>query len=277
MRSAKTGTTFLLIMVTFFFQANDSSSQQPNIQTLTNSIGIKLVLIPTGKFMMGSPVTEKERFNSETQHEVTISRSFYMGSTEVTQAQWQKVMGENLSTLKGNELPVESISWDEAVEFCKRISEMREEKKAGRKYRLPTEAEWEYACRAGTTTPFHFGSQLNGRQANCDGTKPYGTEAEGPYLEKTTAVGKYPANAWGLYDMHGNVLEWCADWYGDYPTGSVTDPSGPATGSYRMLRGGSWYGNAVYCRSAVRRKYVPSNRFVHLGFRVALSSSEIPK
>jgi formylglycine-generating enzyme required for sulfatase activity len=148
---------------------------------------------------------------------------------------------------------------------------MPEEKKAGRKYRLPTESEWEYACRTGTNTPFHFGSELNGRQANCDGTVPYGTDSDGPYLKKTTPVGKYPANAWGLYDMHGNVWEWCSDWYGEYPAGSLTNPSGPATGSIRIVRGGSWLDDAVYCRSANRRK-VPSFR-CYLGFRVALSLS----
>jgi formylglycine-generating enzyme required for sulfatase activity len=240
---------------------------------ITNSIGIKLMRIPKGKFMMGSPETEEQRKKYETQHEVTISQNFYMGSTEVTQAQWQKVMGNNPSKFKSDDLPVETISWYEAVDFCKRLSEMPEEKKAGRKYRLPTEAEWEYACRAGTTTPYHFGSQLNGRQANCDGTVPYGTDTKGPYLRETSAVGTYPANAWGLYDMHGNVLEWCSDWYGDYPSGSLTNPSGPATGSDRVYRGGSWSSVAVSCRSANSSGHVPSDRVSFLGFRVALSSS----
>ena len=226
---------------------------------------------------MGSPETEVGRSKYEIPHEVTISPNFYIGATEVTQAQWQKVMGNNPSKFNGDELPVETVSWDQAVEFCKRLSEMPEEKKAGRKYRLPSESEWEYACRAGTTTPFHFGSELNGRQANCDGTVPYGTDTKGPYFEKTTSVGKYPANAWGLYDMHGNVLEWCADWYGDYPSGSVTDPSGPVIGSNRVFRGGSWYGVAVNCRSARRDGDDPSFRDGFLGFRVALSSSGIPK
>jgi formylglycine-generating enzyme required for sulfatase activity len=244
---------------------------------ITNSIGIKLMRIPKGKFLMGSPETGEIRDKNETQHEVTISQNFYMGSTEVTQVQWQKVMRNNPSSLKGDELPVAEINWEEAVEFCKRLSEMPEEKKAGRKYRLPTEAEWEYACRAETTTPFHFGSQLNGRQANFDGTKPYGTEMKVPYLQKPTPVGKYPANAWGLYDMHGNVWEWCSDWYGEYPSGSVTDPSGPATGSLRVTRGGGWYCNAAVCRSAFRGSLVPLYRDFFLGFRLALSSSGIPK
>jgi formylglycine-generating enzyme required for sulfatase activity len=240
---------------------------------ITNSIGIKLMRIPKGKFLMGSPRTEKKRntADNETQHEVTISQNFYMGATEVTQAQWQKVMGNEPSKFKGDQLPVETVSWEEAVKFCKRLSEMPEEKKAGRKYRLPTESEWEYACRAGTTTPFHFGSQLNGRQANCDGTDPYGTETKGPYLKKTSPVGTYPANAWGLYDMHGNVWEWCSDWHGEYPAGSVTDPIGPATGSYRINRGGCWGDGAVICRSASCGGNFPSDRSNDLGFRVALS------
>ena len=153
---------------------------------------------------------------------------------------------------------------------------MPEEKKAGRKYRLPTEAEWEYACRAGTMTPFNFGSQLNGRQANCDGTRPYGTDTKGPNLEKTSPVGTYPANAWGLYDMHGNVWEWCSDWYGEYPSGSVTDPSGPARGWQRVYRGGDWRVDAVNCRSA-DRGCDPSIRSRLIGFRVVMSSSGIPK
>ncbi len=273
MRSAMTATTILLITGMFFFQASYSNSQQPINQSLTNSIGIKLMPIPKGKFLMGSPETEKERFKSKTQHEVTISQNFYMGSTEVTQAQWQNVMGNKPSFFKGDELPVEQISWEEAVEFCKRLSEMPEEKKAGRNYRLPTEAEWEYACRAGTTTTYHFGNQLNGTQANCIGTVPYGTEMKGPKLEKTSPVGKYPANAWGLHDMHGNVLEWCSDWYGEYPAGSVTDPSGPANGSIRVDRGGSWASEAVYCTSASRLSSGPSNRICVLGLRLALSSA----
>jgi formylglycine-generating enzyme required for sulfatase activity len=269
-------------------------ANQPKV--LTNSLDMKLVLIPKGKFMMGSPPDEKGSQEDERRHEVTISRDYHLGMHEVTQAQYKKIMGKNPSAFQGDAVaerhpetnrvvkdvdsanhPVEQVSWEDAVEFCQRLSALTEEKKAGRIYRLPSEAEWEYACLAGTTTPFHFGSQLNGKQANCNGTEPYGTETKGPYLAKTTPVGKYPPNGWGLYDMHGNVWEWCADWYGEYPKGSATDPRGPEAGSIRVFRGGSWYYGAVICRSAGRYRVGPSVRGSALGFRVALSSSGIPK
>ena len=215
---------------------------------------IEFASIPAGKFLMGSPATEKERYQNENQHEVTLTQGFRMGVHEVTQAQYEQVMGENPSENKGATLPVETVSYDEALAFCKKLSDLPAEKAAGRKYRLPTEAEWEYCCRAGTSTPFHFGNELNGTQANCDGNNPYGTTKKGPYLEKTSPVGSYPANAWGLYDMHGNVWEWCQDWYGDYPKQSVTDPRGPEVGSYCVNRGGSWRDEAAYCRSAPRQE-----------------------
>ena len=240
---------------------------------LGNGVNMEMVLIPAGTFMMGSPESEAERSDDETQHQVTISKPYYLGKYPVTQAQWQQVMGNNPSHFKGDKLlPVENVSWDDTQAFCRKLKEITQAP-----FGIPTEAQWEYACRAGTNTPFHFGSELNGRQANCDGTVPYGTDSEGPYLKKTTPVGKYQANAWGLYDMHGNVWEWCSDWHGDYPTGSVTDPIGPATGSYRVFRGGCWYDAAVNCRSAFRNGRDPSNRYRDLGFRVALSSSGIPK
>ncbi len=235
--------------------------------------------IPKGKFLMGSPETEKDRFFGENQHVVIISQNFYMGSTEVTQAQWEEIRGSNPSKFKGNELlPVEKISWEQAVKFCKLLSERSEEKKTGRKYRLPTESEWEYACRAGTTTPFNFGSQFNGTQANFDGENPYGTDTKGPYLFRTIAVGSYPANAWGLYDMHGNVDEWCSDWYGAYPKGSVTDPSGPPTGLDRVYRGGCWVQNACHCRSASRKwNNASTYSSEYTGFRIVMTSPGIPK
>jgi formylglycine-generating enzyme required for sulfatase activity len=240
---------------------------------LGNGMNLEMVLIPSGTFMMGSLESEAGRNGDETLHQVTISKPFYLGKYQVTQAQWQQVMGNNPSHFKGDKLlPVENVSWDETQAFCLKLKEITQAP-----FGIPTESQWEYACRAGTTTPYHFGNQLNGTQANCDGNVPYGTETKGPDLKKTTPVGKYPANAWGLYDMHGNVWEWCSDWYGEHPTGSVTDPIGPATGSGRVRRGGGWRNDAVYCRSASRIWFVPSYRIINLGFRVALSSSGIPK
>ena len=167
--------------------------------------------------------------------------------------------------------PVEQVSWSDAVEFCQRLSALPEEKKAGRVYRLPTEAEWEYACRAGSQTAYSFGSD----EKSLVNFGWYSQNAKG----KTHAVGLKKANAWGLYDMHGNVSEWCSDWYGEYPKGSATDPRGPKDGWNRVRRGGGWYLPAEECRSATRGRFIPSYRAydVTLGFRVALSSSGIPK
>ena len=246
-------------------------------EKFTNSIGMEFASIPAGKFLMGSPATEQERDPDETRHEVTLTHAFRLGVYEVTQAQYEQVMGENPSFSKGARLPVEQVSYLDALIFCRKLSDLPAEKAAGRKYRLPTEAEWEYCCRAGTSTPFHFGNELNGTQANCFGEFPYGTTQKGPSLGKTSPVGSYPPNAWGLHDMHGNVWEWCADRYGDYPKGPITDPRGPEVGSDCVLRGGSWIYVAALCRSAYRSRFDPSPRDYWSGFRLALSSSGIPK
>ena len=251
-----------------------SGIQKTRAFDLGNGVNLELVLIPSGTFMMGSPNSEAKRSMDETQHLVTISNPFYLGKYPITQAQWRHVMGANPSYFKGDKLlPVENISWNDVQLFCLKLKEI-----AQVPFGIPTEAQWEYACRAGTSTSFHFGNQLNGRQANCDGTLPYETDTRGPYLEKTSPVGKYPANPWGLYDMHGNVWEWCSDWYGEYPTGSVTDPSNACkSGSFRVFRGGCWYFNAGCCRSAIRFWGEPSAQDCDIGCRVALSLSGIPK
>jgi formylglycine-generating enzyme required for sulfatase activity len=242
---------------------------------ITNSIGMKLVLIPKGTFMMGSPESEERRVGNETQHEVTISKDYYLGVYEVTQAQYEKMMGKNPSRFQGDNLrednanhPVEQVSWEDAVEFCKKLSDLPEEKKAGRIYHLPTEAQWEHACRAGSKTAYSFG----------EGSKSLGDYAwfDQNSNRQTHPVGEKKANAWGLYDMHGNVWEWCSDWYGQYPKGAVSDPVGTRESSNRVFRGGSWYDHFEYCRSARRLGYFPSGRD-DFGLRVALSSSEIPK
>jgi formylglycine-generating enzyme required for sulfatase activity len=251
---------------------------------LTNSIDMKLALIPAGKFTMGSPAAEADRDDIEVQHEVEISRPFYMGVYEVTQQQWQKVIGKpskshfNATRGGGPDHPVEDLRWNEAVDFCNRLTALPEEKKAGRKYRLPTEAEWEYACRAGTTTAFHYGKSLSSLEANFNGNFPYGGAAKGPYLRRTAKVGSYKPNAWGLYDMHGNVQEWCSDWYDPdyYKKSPRVDPKGPDKGVlstdykdfYRVVRGGCWLDEARGCRSAYRFRAMPHDAYMLVGFRV---------
>jgi len=234
---------------------------------LPGSVKLEMVLIPAGSFMMGSPSGEQDRDDDEKQHKVTLTNDFYIGKYEVTQAQWQAVMGNNPSYFKGANLPVEQVSWDDCQEFIKKINELTNLRING--FRLPTEAEWEYACRAGTLTPFHYGNSLSSSQANFDGNYPYNT-SEGIYRKKPLPVGSFSPNAWGLYDMHGNVWEWCQDWYGEYPSGSVTNPTGANSGSHRVLRGGGWNSGARICRSAFRLNLSPDNRDNGLGLRLCL-------
>jgi sulfatase modifying factor 1 len=251
----------------FVTLAGDPVHAQPKKdppKNFTNSIGMKFVWIPPGSFMMGSPKGEKERDNDETQHKVTLSKGFYMGVYTVTQEQWQEVMGNNPSHFKGEKnLPVEQVTWDDCQEFIKKLRE----KDKKQQYRLPTEAEWEYSCRAGTTTPFHFGETIFTDQANYNGVV-YGDGKKGVSRGKTTPVGSFPSNAYGLHDMSGNVFQWCQDWYGDYPQKDVVDPQGAGKGAFRVLRGGSWYDYPWYCRSAFRYRDEPGYRSFHCGFRV---------
>jgi formylglycine-generating enzyme required for sulfatase activity len=252
--------------------------------------------IPCGTFMMGSPASEPARLSDEgPQTQVTISQGFWMSKYLVTQADYLAVVGSNPSLFTtrdyfGNPIPpdinrpVEQVSWNDAAGYCAALT--AREQAAGRLpagwiYRLPTEAEWEYACRAGTTTPFHYGNELRSGMANFDGRDeytvddPYHSNPSGIYLGRTTAVGSYAPNAWGLYDMHGNVWEWCRDWYGAYPGGTVTDPAGPASGSVRMVRGGCWYGVGWRCRSAYRDgSSFPSGWYIFVGFRVVLAPGQ---
>jgi formylglycine-generating enzyme required for sulfatase activity len=249
-------------------------------KTITNSIGMKLVVIPKGSFTMGSPIEEEWADNDEEQHQVTITKDYYLGVTEVTQGQYEKVMGTNPSYFQKRVIrksdssmyPIDNVSWKDAVEFCKKLSELPEEKKAGRVYRLPTEAEWEYACRAGSKTAYNFGESAMS-------LVDYAWFKENSNYQ-THPVGEKKANAWGLYDMHGNVGEWCSDWYGNYPKAAVSDPSGPKVGSIRVDRGGGCFTVAGGCRSAERLESDPSVRHDRVnydrnGFRVALSSSGI--
>jgi formylglycine-generating enzyme required for sulfatase activity len=218
-----------------------------------NSIGMDMKLIPAGKFTMG-----------DGGHQVTLTQPFSLGVYEVTQEQYERVMGTNPSDFNGAKNPVEQVSWEDAVEFCRKLSALPEEKAAGHVYRLPTDAEWEYACRAGTTTEYCFGDDENQL-----GDYAWYDENSG---DRTHPVGQKKPNAWGLYDMHGNVWEWCQDWYADLPAGAVTDPTGPSTGSDRVSRGGCWIYGSDNCRSANRIRNSPGRRSGILGFRVLRSS-----
>lgn len=224
--------------------------------------GITLSLVPPGTFQMGSGKWEDGRDKDENQHAVTISRPFYIGKFEVTQKQWEALMGTNPSKFnnaKGS-APVEMISWNDSVEFCKALC-LQENVPQGT-YRLPTEAEWEYACRAGTETPFCYGKKLTAQMAHFD---------QMPYVGNTSTipVGNFLPNAWGLHDMHGNVYEWCQDWYGDYTGASAVDPTGPRNGEKRLSRGGGWGIQSSYCRSANRcGDAKPEHKMFALGLRI---------
>ncbi len=224
---------------------------------LGNGVSMRFIEIEPGRFVMGSPASERGRHDDEIQRGITISNPFWIGQTEVTQAQWRAVMGSNPSDFEGHlNHPVENVSWNDAQEFCRRLSQ-----KTGVTFRLPTEAEWEYACRAGTTTAYSFGD-------NPSRLDEYGWFANNSGGGTHSVATKKPNN-WGLYDMHGNVWEWVEDWYGDYPGKSLVDPGGPVDGAYRVLRGGGWYYRFNGARSAYRGFVEPSLRDLNLGFRVA--------
>jgi formylglycine-generating enzyme required for sulfatase activity len=253
---------------------------------LINSVGMRLQPIPAGHFVMGSPPHEEHRSADEgPQHPVHIKQPFLIGVFPVTQQEFEVVMAFNHSPLKqgqggGPEHPVAGVSWKTALEFCTRLSRLPAERRAGRIYQLPTEAEWEYACRAGTTTPFAFGPSLSARQANFNGSFAYGEAGPGPFLARTTRVGSYAPNDWGLFDMHGNVWEWCNGYYYDdehyrtcprrpdddfLPGGQPADP--------RVVRGGSWNSKGWKCRSADRYRVTPGTGTGTIGFRVFCSLS----
>ncbi|MDM8544703.1 SUMF1/EgtB/PvdO family nonheme iron enzyme [Desulfococcaceae bacterium HSG9] len=239
----------------------------PNKTRLVNSLGIEFVYIPPGEFMMGSLKDEPGHYGNERRHKVVLSHGFYMQTVEVTQGQWKKVMDDNPSrfTKCGDNCPVENVSWEDVQKFIKKLNHDAK----GAQYRLPTEAQWEYACRAGTQTPFAFGKCLSVDQANYNGNQPLSECAKGEYRQKTVPVRSFKPNTWGLYDMHGNVWEWCQDWYGDYPKDAViTDPTGPPKGTARVLRGGSWFNTDRKCRTANRERRVPSRPYGNVGFRL---------
>jgi formylglycine-generating enzyme required for sulfatase activity len=256
----------------------------------TNTVGMKFVRIPAAKFMMGAPNDEQSAANNEKpRHQVEITKDFYLGVYEVTQKQYKAVIGSNPSHfskdgpgkaavqgMETDDFPVDNVSWNDAQAYLKKLNVLAAEKHTGRLYRLPTEAEWEYACRGGTDVkePFSLkkpSASLSSKQANFNGNAPYGGAAQGPYLQRTCKVGSYEPNPFGLYDMHGNILEWCEDWYGDttYSEKDRKDPQGPKQGIYRMLKGGSWNYDAQYCRSAYRNYSSVDYRSTISGFRVA--------
>jgi uncharacterized protein (TIGR02996 family) len=260
---------------------------RPVVPEVLNSIGMRLALIPPGRFRMGRPDDEEGPLRGEgPQHEVEISRAFYLGVFPVTQAQWLAVMGTNpsyfcatgegkdeVAGLDTSDFPVEEVSWEDVQAFLERLSALPQEKEKGWQYRLPSEAEWEYSCRGGasSSTAFYFGDSLASTQANFNGDYPYDGAEKGPYLARTCAVGSYRPNVFGLFDLHGQVWEWCSDWYdGDYyGTSPPRDPPGPSSGSYRVFRGGGWYHDGLYCGAAIRAGCTPSSRLHFLGFRVA--------
>lgn len=221
--------------------------------------------IEPGRFLMGSPEDEPERESDETQHEVTFIKGFWIADTTVTQALWEAVMDENPSNFKGTRRPVEKVSWDDVQVFINKMNEMKEELQLC----LPTEAQWEYSCRAGTVTPFYFGEQISSEIVNYDGNYPYNNSSKSRFLGQTFEVGNVTPNNWGLYEMHGNVYEWCQDYYGSYPTQEVAEPQVLPSGFDRVLRGGSWISDGGHCRSAYREHFDPTARIGRYGFRLA--------
>jgi formylglycine-generating enzyme required for sulfatase activity len=252
------------------------SREQKQARYFTEDLGagitLEMIEIPAGEFMMGSPAGElKRNDNEKPQHQVKV-KGFSMGRFPITQAQWQAVMGDNPAyfNFRGANRPVEKILWNDAQVFCKKLSQQ-----TGRTYRLPSEAEWEYACRAGTTTPFHLGPTITPELANYNGLYSYGSGPEGQYRQQTIPVGSFAANGFGLHDMHGNVYEWCLDnWHNSY-NGVPTDGSAwveKGDSSYKVLRGGSWRYGPWNCRSANRQKGIPEYGYYLNGFRVVCSS-----
>jgi formylglycine-generating enzyme required for sulfatase activity len=243
------------------------AAEPQQAKTLTNGVGMPFVLVPAGGFQMGSPPDEPgHRGNEGPVHEVVIGRAFYLGVRPVTQFEYLSVTGRNPAKFTagnggGPDHPVENVSWDDAAAFCRLLTDRATEREAGRVYRLPTEAEWEYACRAGTGTAFGHGDGL---------TPDLGNFAEA--VGRTTPAGRYPPNSWGLQDTHGTVWEWCADWYGEAYNrdAPLRDPGGPPAGKYRVLRGGSWRNGADRCRAAYRNALAPYQRDPATGFRVVL-------
>jgi len=245
-------------------------------KTYTNTLGMEFVLIPSGTYTMGSPPKESHRGTSEVRHQVTISKPFYMQTTEVTVKQWYSIMEQRMmvSQKDADNLPITQVSWFDCMKFINRLNKLGQGK-----YRLPTEAEWEYAARAGTSTAYSWGDTIDCDKAMYGNNslkenkcQPY-IRSIGLQIDYPAPVKTYTSNSWGLYDMHGNVWEWCMDWYGDYPKNPVIDPKGPESGHVRIRRGGSWFKYGYSCRSSNRSFGHPATRYKTTGFRLV---REIP-
>jgi formylglycine-generating enzyme required for sulfatase activity len=275
---------FMIMIMGVVSRCNHLSldSKKPKISgdiVLQLPMGITMTLkeIPVGSFMMGSPIGEDGRSESETLHRVTLKHKFWLGEFEVTQAQYKAVMGINRSHFKGSDYPVDNVTWLDAMRFCRKLTDMEraaDRLPEGYGYSLPSEAQWEYACRAGTTTAWHYGNSLSSKQANIKGEQTEGQTAVGPYLQRSTRVGSYAPNAWGLYDMHGNVWELCLDWSGELSSG-MKDPVGSSSGSDRVGHGGCWFTSAVFCTSSYRGDFRPSNGYINVGFRLAIRPDQL--
>ena len=255
-------------------QTEQTAPQETARKVFTiNGVEVAFRWRPSGRFMMGSPESEEGRGDDEKRRMVILTHGFWLAETETTQALWTAIMGENPSAFVGNaHLPVEKVSWHACRKAIQKLNALKIS--GAGTFRLPTEAEWEYACRAGAQTAYPWGAALNGDKANCNGAKPCGTETPGENLGKPTRVGSYAANAWGLFDMNGNVGEWCADRNGDYSAETQTDPLCASESVNRVVRGGSWVSDAERCRSASRFAYVAGYGTDYIGFRLAMTDEE---
>jgi len=275
MTAKKVSTTCFIFIAAMIFISFPGSNYGFE-KTFTNTLEMSFVLIPSGTFTMGSPTNEPHRGSSEVRHRVTISKPFYMQTTEVTVKQWHSIMGRRMMMFRqgADNVPVTRVSWFDCMEFIKRLNKLGQ----GR-YRLPTEAEWEYAARAGTSTAYSWGDTINcekamyGNNSLKDDVCQFYYRSIGLKMDQPAPVKTYKPNPWGLYDMHGNVWEWCMDWYGDYGEKPVIDPTGPESGNMRIRRGGSWFKYGYSCRSANRSFGHPATRYNTTGFRLV---REIP-
>ena len=267
-KSGKVCVLLFAILIAYFFYP----PPLPAFDKLyKNSLGMEFVLIPAGTFIMGSPPNEPDRKKDEVQHKVTISEPFYIQTAEVTLDQWRSLMGKKIfGRRKGaGNMPVVKVSWHDCMDFIRKLNALSEWS-----YRLPTEAEWEYACRAGSSTAYSFGSVIDCAKAMYGNNSLKSTDcidyakSKGFPVDQPAPVKSYTPNAWGLYDMHGNVWEWCQDWYGDYSISAKINPLGPDSGLSRVRRGGSWFKYGYSCRSANRNYGHPGSRYKTTGFRL---------